>query len=80
MHMISCLGAGSSAILLLSDCLVAKIFLHIRVDFERCITSAIVHLDSVSMTVHTPFPLLSHVIVILVPTCCLQKFEFGFEC
>lgn len=63
MHMISCLGAGSSAILLLSDCLVAKIFLHIHLDFERCMMPAIVHLDSVSITVHTPFPSLSHTLL-----------------
>lgn len=63
MHMISCLGAGSSAILLLSDCLVAKIFLHIRLDFERRTMSVIMHLDSVSITVHTPFHLLSHMLL-----------------
>jgi len=31
--------------------------------------SVTVHLDSVHVTVHTPFSLLYHVIVILVPTC-----------
>lgn len=68
MHIISCL-AGSSAILLLSDFLVAKIFLHIHLDFERCIVCVIVHLDSISIT-YTFSHAVPHGIVILEPTYC----------
>lgn len=68
MHIIAC-PAGSSAILLLSDFLVGKIFLHVHLDFERGIMCVIVHLDSISIT-YTFSLTVPHGIVILVPTYC----------